>query len=183
MSKSARVEEAIGSNVMRGVSPGLEQYCERRVLGDLWQRPGLRPRDRSIVTIGALIARNQTTELPFHIDLALENGVTAGELAELITHLAFYSGERGRRGDRAARVLRRLAERDVGGPRRQGRLRRTRAVSIRKDGAQEWSFRNQVALVTGADSGNDLATVRAFADAGAAVVLAARGDRTHDWSC
>lgn len=56
MSKNARIQEAIGSDVLREVSPGLEQYRERRVLGDLWQRPGPRPRDRSFVTVSALIA-------------------------------------------------------------------------------------------------------------------------------
>jgi 4-carboxymuconolactone decarboxylase len=92
MSTNARVEDPVSAEVLRAVSPGLEQYRERRVSGDLWQRPGLRPRDRSIVTVAALIARDQTTELASHIDLALEHGVTPRELVELITHLAFYSG-------------------------------------------------------------------------------------------
>ena len=63
MSTNARVDDAISADELRGVSPGLEQYRERRVFGDLWQRHGLRPRDRSIVTVAALIARNQATEL------------------------------------------------------------------------------------------------------------------------
>lgn len=74
------------------VSPALEQYAERALLGGLWQRPGLSRRDRSIVTVAALIARNHTIELPFYLDLALDSGVTPGEISEIITHLAFYSG-------------------------------------------------------------------------------------------
>lgn len=77
---------------LSSVSPGLERYTQESVLGDLWQRPGLSPRDRSVVTVAALIARNITSEMPFHFDLALENGVEPAELSEIITHLAFYSG-------------------------------------------------------------------------------------------
>ncbi len=74
------------------VAPALHQYTQCRLLGDVWKRPGLAPRDRSIVTLAALIARNQMIELPFHLDLALQNGVTPREISEIITHLAFYSG-------------------------------------------------------------------------------------------
>jgi 4-carboxymuconolactone decarboxylase len=77
---------------LRGVAPGLERYGEEALLGRLWRRPELSPRDRSVVTVAALIARNQPAEMPHHIDLALENGVRPDELSELITHLAFYSG-------------------------------------------------------------------------------------------
>jgi 4-carboxymuconolactone decarboxylase len=62
------------------------------VLGDLWKRPGLSARDRSIVTIAALIARDQTVELPYYLNLALDNGVKPAEISEIITHLAFYTG-------------------------------------------------------------------------------------------
>jgi 4-carboxymuconolactone decarboxylase len=58
----------------------------------LWKRPDLSPRDRSIVTISVLIARNQTIEMPYHFSLALDNGVKPGEISEIITHLAFYAG-------------------------------------------------------------------------------------------
>jgi 4-carboxymuconolactone decarboxylase len=74
------------------VSPALEGYAQRVVLGDLWKRPGLAPRDRSIVTLAALIARGQTVEMAFYFNLALDNGVRPAELSEVITHLAFYSG-------------------------------------------------------------------------------------------
>ncbi len=77
---------------VRRVAPALEKYTQDRLLGDVWKRPGLAPRDRSIVTLAALIARNQTTDMPYYVSLALDNGVKPREISELITHLAFYSG-------------------------------------------------------------------------------------------
>ncbi|HWG03601.1 MAG TPA: carboxymuconolactone decarboxylase family protein, partial [Beijerinckiaceae bacterium] len=77
---------------MRKVAPALEAYTQNRLLGEVWKRPGLAPRDRSIVTLAALIARNQTIEMPYHLDLALDNGVKPREISEIITHLAFYAG-------------------------------------------------------------------------------------------
>jgi 4-carboxymuconolactone decarboxylase len=79
-------------NEIRLVSPALEKYTQDRLLGEIWKRPGLAPRDRSIVTLAALIARNQTTELPHYLNVALDHGVKPRELSEIITHLAFYSG-------------------------------------------------------------------------------------------
>src|SRR5438477_9971749 len=73
------------------VAPALEKY-EQGPLAELWKRPGLTPRDRSIVTIAALIARNQTIEMPYYVSLALDNGVNPREISEIFTHLAFYSG-------------------------------------------------------------------------------------------
>jgi 4-carboxymuconolactone decarboxylase len=78
-------------NDSRMVAPALEKYAQGP-LAELWKRPGLTPRDRSIVTIAALIARNQTIEMPYHINLALDHGVKPREISEIITHLAFYSG-------------------------------------------------------------------------------------------
>lgn len=77
---------------VRVVAPALAQYAEHTLLGDLWKRPGLSRRDRSIVTLAALIARSQTVELPHYLNLALDSGVKAPEISEIITHLAFYSG-------------------------------------------------------------------------------------------
>jgi len=73
------------------VAPALEKYAQGP-LAELWKRPGLTPRDRNIVTIAALIARNQTIEMPYYFNLALDNGVKPREISEIITHLAFYSG-------------------------------------------------------------------------------------------
>jgi 4-carboxymuconolactone decarboxylase len=77
---------------IRSVSPALEKYASGTVQEDLWNRPGLTPRDRSIVTLAALIARTQTIEMARHVNLALDNGVKPAEMSEIITHLAFYSG-------------------------------------------------------------------------------------------
>jgi 4-carboxymuconolactone decarboxylase len=65
---------------------------KKRLLGDVWKRPGLAPRDHSIVTLAALIARNQTIEIPYYLNLALDNGVKPREISEMITHLAYYAG-------------------------------------------------------------------------------------------
>ena len=77
---------------VRKVAPALEAYTQNRLLGDVWKRPGLVPRDRSIVTLAALVARSQAIEMPYHVNLALDNGVKPREISEIITHLAFYSG-------------------------------------------------------------------------------------------
>ncbi len=79
-------------NDIHSVSPALEKYTQERLLGEVWKRPGLAPRDRSIVTLAALIARNQTIDLPYYLNLALDHNVTPREISETITHLAFYSG-------------------------------------------------------------------------------------------
>lgn len=77
---------------MRTVSPALAHYTNTTLLGDLWKRPQLSARDRSIVTLSVLIARNQTAEMPYYVNLALESGLQPTELSEIITHLAFYAG-------------------------------------------------------------------------------------------
>jgi 4-carboxymuconolactone decarboxylase len=73
------------------VTPALEKYAAGPV-AELWKRPGLSPRDRSVVTVAVLIARNQTIEMPHYLNLALDSGVKPRELSEIITHLAFYAG-------------------------------------------------------------------------------------------
>ena len=77
---------------VRAVSPALERYNRSRLLGEVWQRPGLPRRDRALITVAALVARNQTAEMAFYMDMALDSGVKPQEISELITHLAFYSG-------------------------------------------------------------------------------------------
>src|SRR3712207_787586 len=76
----------------RMVAPALERYSRERLLGEVWKRPGLVPRDRSIITLAALIARNQMIEMPAYLAMALDHGVKPREISEIITHLAFYSG-------------------------------------------------------------------------------------------
>lgn len=79
--------EAIGA-----VSPALEAYTTDDLYGAVWQRSDLSARDRSIVTVASLIARNQAADMPAEFSRALENGVTPADLSEIITHLAFYAG-------------------------------------------------------------------------------------------
>ncbi len=74
------------------IAPRLAEITDKVLFEDVWQRPGLSPRDRSLITVAALVALYRTNELPFHLKKALENGVTRDEIVELITHLAFYSG-------------------------------------------------------------------------------------------
>ncbi|MFF7709074.1 carboxymuconolactone decarboxylase family protein [Pseudomonas sp. NPDC007930] len=77
---------------MRAVSPALAHNTEATLLGEVWKRPGLSPRDRSLVTLAVLISKQQAAELAFHLNLALDNGVKPAEISELINHLAFYTG-------------------------------------------------------------------------------------------
>ena len=77
---------------LRAVSPALARYTSDALLGDVWKRPGLSPRDRSLVTLAALIARGQPVEARAYLALTLDNGVTPAEVSETITHLAFYAG-------------------------------------------------------------------------------------------
>ena len=74
------------------LAPRLAEYTNEVLFGDVWERPGLGKRDRSLIVVSALMAMNRADQLGFHLAKALENGVTRDELVELITHLAFYSG-------------------------------------------------------------------------------------------
>ena len=77
---------------IRMAAPGLDRYTQDRLFEDVWKRPGLNARDRSLVTLAALIARNQTIEMRSYMRLALDNELKPAEISETITHLAFYSG-------------------------------------------------------------------------------------------
>ena len=79
-------------NPFADIAPSLGDYTDRVLFGDVWKRPGLSPRDRSLVTVASLVSLYRTNELPFHLKRALQNGVTKDELIEAITHLAFYAG-------------------------------------------------------------------------------------------
>jgi 4-carboxymuconolactone decarboxylase len=92
MTKSSIPHSALTSDDIQAVSPALASYTEKSIAGDLWKRPGLSPRDRSIVTVSALIARIQTIGMLHYFNIALESGVKASELSEIVTHLAFYCG-------------------------------------------------------------------------------------------
>ena len=77
---------------VRSVAPALEQYTQSRLYGDVWKRKGLNARDRSLVTIAALIARSEAGAIGYYADQALANGVKPAEISETITHLAYYCG-------------------------------------------------------------------------------------------
>jgi 4-carboxymuconolactone decarboxylase len=74
------------------IAPALSDFTDNVLFGNVWKRPQLSPRDRSLVTVSSLVAQYRMNELPFHLKFALENGVTREELIEAITHLAFYAG-------------------------------------------------------------------------------------------
>jgi 4-carboxymuconolactone decarboxylase len=88
----AQADPAKLRDSVRMVAPALEKYAQGTVLGEVWKRPGLSARDRSIVTLAALMARNQTVEMAYYLNVALDNGVKPSDISEIITHLAFYSG-------------------------------------------------------------------------------------------
>src|SRR5437660_12788755 len=90
--KSGSLTTVLTYDDVRSVSPALEHYTRGPLLDGVWKRDGLSPRDRSVVTVAALIARIQTIEMSYHFALALDNGVKPAELSEIITHLAFYAG-------------------------------------------------------------------------------------------
>jgi 4-carboxymuconolactone decarboxylase len=73
-------------------APKIVELTDDVLFADIWERQGLSKRDRSLITVTALIAMNRTEQLKFHIPNALKNGVTIDEVIESITHLAFYSG-------------------------------------------------------------------------------------------
>jgi 4-carboxymuconolactone decarboxylase len=79
-------------NPFADIAPALAGYTDKVLFGDVWKRPQLSPRDRSLITVSSLIALYRINEMPFHFKRALENGVTRDELIEVITHLAFYAG-------------------------------------------------------------------------------------------
>ncbi|GKT13202.1 carboxymuconolactone decarboxylase family protein [Acidovorax sp. SUPP2522] len=83
----SRAQQLLGD-----VAPKLAQLTDDVLFGDVWARPGLSPRDRSLVTVSALIAMNRPDQLRSHMALARQNGVTESELVEALTHLAFYAG-------------------------------------------------------------------------------------------
>jgi alkylhydroperoxidase/carboxymuconolactone decarboxylase family protein YurZ len=77
---------------MLAIAPGLAGYTDAVLFGEIWKRPALAARDRSIVTVAALITNGDAVQLGAHVLRALDNGVTPRELSEIITHLAFYAG-------------------------------------------------------------------------------------------
>src|SRR6266513_910908 len=86
-SASSPTREAI-----RGTVPKLAEIPDTVIYGEIWERPGLSKRDRSLIVVATLIALGRERQLEGHLARALANGVTKDEIGELITHLAFYAG-------------------------------------------------------------------------------------------
>jgi 4-carboxymuconolactone decarboxylase len=82
-----RAQQLIGD-----FAPKLVSLTDNVLFGDIWERPELSPRDRSLVTVAALITGGSTEQLPGHLERARQNGLTETELKEVIIHLAFYAG-------------------------------------------------------------------------------------------
>jgi len=78
--------------VQQEIAPKLADLSANVLFGDVWERPGLSKRDRSLITVATLIALYRTEQLRGHLRRALDNGVTKEEIGEVITHMAFYSG-------------------------------------------------------------------------------------------
>ena len=74
------------------IAPDLARYTDDVLFADLWRRPDLTPRDRSLITVAALIARGQLDQVPFYLNRAMDDGLTQTQAAEVVTHLAFYAG-------------------------------------------------------------------------------------------
>ena len=74
------------------IAPHLAELTDKVLFGDVWENPALSKRDRSLITITALLSLYRHNELPFHLKRGLDNGVTKDEIIGLITHLAFYAG-------------------------------------------------------------------------------------------
>jgi 4-carboxymuconolactone decarboxylase len=85
-------EPTVAQKLVGNFAPKLAQLTDDVLFGDVWERAELSPRDRSLITVAALIANGNTEQLPGHLNRAKQNGLSETELAEVIIHLAFYAG-------------------------------------------------------------------------------------------
>jgi 4-carboxymuconolactone decarboxylase len=85
-------EPTVAQKLVGDFAPKLAQLTDDVLFGDVWERAELSPRDRSLVTVAALIANGNTEQLTGHLSRAKQNGLSETELAEVIIHLAFYAG-------------------------------------------------------------------------------------------
>lgn len=79
-------------DTLASVAPKLAELSREVLFGDIWRRPDLTPRERSLITLAALTALGRVQQLPWHIDFAMQNGLTRRQITEVFTHLAFYAG-------------------------------------------------------------------------------------------
>ncbi|GAA4603612.1 carboxymuconolactone decarboxylase family protein [Actinoallomurus liliacearum] len=93
MAESTDGTQPSGAQALLGdFAPKLVELTDEILFGDVWERPGLSARDRSLVTVTTLAALYRTEQLDFHLRTALKNGLSKDELVEALTHLAFYAG-------------------------------------------------------------------------------------------
>ena len=85
-------QQSAAARILGDFAPKLLSLTDDVIFGDVWERTELSPRDRSLVTISALVAGGNTEQLPFHLGFGRQNGLTETEIVEAITHLAFYTG-------------------------------------------------------------------------------------------
>ena len=88
----AAAQPTRAQQLMGDFAPKLAELTDNVLFGDVWERPGLSKRDRSLITVSALIAMNRPDQLRSHLELGRKNGLTEAEVVEVITHLAFYAG-------------------------------------------------------------------------------------------
>jgi 4-carboxymuconolactone decarboxylase len=88
----AQSQTSAAREQVRDIVPGLVELSSRVLFGEVWERPGLSKRDRSLITCATLIALGRERQLVGHLGRALDNGLSKNELSEVITHLAFYAG-------------------------------------------------------------------------------------------
>jgi len=86
------VASSAARDALRAFAPKFIELTDDVLFGDVWERPGLSKRDRSLITVATLLALGRSDQLPGHLERALGNGVTRDEIGEVITHLAFYAG-------------------------------------------------------------------------------------------
>lgn len=100
----------VAPQIIRDTTPKLAELTDDVLFGDVWERPGLSKRDRSLITVAALIALGRDKQLVGHLRRGLDNGLTRDELAEVITHLSFYAGWPA--GMTASEILARVVDED-----------------------------------------------------------------------
>ncbi|MEU8301844.1 carboxymuconolactone decarboxylase family protein [Micromonospora sp. NPDC048909] len=89
---SEPAQQSTARQNLGSIAPKLVSLTDDVLFGDVWERAELAPRDRSLITIAALVAGGNSEQLPFHLNLGRQNGLTETEIVEAITHLAFYTG-------------------------------------------------------------------------------------------
>ncbi len=77
---------------LKTLAPEFAKLTQDFLFGDIWERPGLSKRDKSLITVTCLVALNRIEQVEFHLNKAFENGLTKEELVAAITHIAFYAG-------------------------------------------------------------------------------------------